>query len=592
MVKKVIIGIVMIYAGVLAIILLAASYKQKITRNQFHILIQQEPEDLNPILGSMSAAAQIEEAIFKPMVQIDRNGKPIPILVKRIPTIENGGVELIEPPKPVYDSVYYDVFPPLRDYMRIMDKVVRKPKHWMRVTWDFKEGLVWEDGHPLGPDDVIFTWKVIMNDQVQARSRDVEKRIYSMVKDPNDPQRLIVIWKETYAFYYQRHLMLPKHILEKEYKKNPARFHQTKFNRKPVGNGPFRLVEWVPGNYIYLKRNENYPEALGPKAKLDSIWFQFVGDTNSMMVSLLSKHGDAITTVGVSFDQAIAFDERYGLESRSKKKFKVHKVEGITWEHLDINMDDPILKDRRVRKALMHAIDRDGIVKNFFRNELKKADSWLPPRHPGYHPGIYRYSYDPKKAISLLEQAGWDRVNEDNIRVNKAGKSLRLTLITTAGNKARERVQVAIKENLKVIGIYLDIGKNQSAMALFGTTIPQRKFQLAMYAWSFSPLSHGEEMWTIENIPSEKNGYKGDNIPGYKNRRVDNIHRLIPETSDPKERKKLFIEQQDIWIQDLPAIPLFFRTQVSITRPEVDNWKPLGTDTPVTWNCEQWAFKR
>ncbi len=113
-----------------------------------------------------------------------------------------------------------------------------------------------------------------------------------------------------------------------------------------------------------------------------------------------------------------------------------------------------------------------------------------------------------------------------------------------------------------------------------------------MYAWIFSPISHGLEMWSSNYIPSKNNNWFGQNYPGYKNQEIDRIHKLIPLTIDKQKRTKLFHSQQQIWIDDLPVLPLYFRKEASITRQDFINWSPTGTDLPITWNCEQWQFKK
>jgi len=229
------------HLSILTIIVVSIFYKPDQGKKHLQILMKQEPDDLNPITGSMSAASEIEGAIFRPMVRIDRHGNPHPVLVESIPTVENGGVTLLD------------------------------NKKRMKVVWKFKEKLVWEDGHPLGPSDVVFTFNVIMNKSVRVPSRDLEKRIERMEVDPKNPRHLIVYWNETYATYFRGHPIIPKHILEKDYLEDPAKFHLLSYSQKPVGNGPFKLVEWKLGNYVYLERNENYPLNVGKRPYFNSI---------------------------------------------------------------------------------------------------------------------------------------------------------------------------------------------------------------------------------------------------------------------------------------------------------------------------------
>ncbi len=390
MLKNWLIALTAVYIGILTLIVMSILYIPPDLDKQVRIVMQQEPAELSPIFGSMSASAEIENAIFRPMVRINPDGTPIPILVKEIPTKENGLVK---------------VYPNTKQ---------------MKITWRFKTDLLWQDGQPLTPDDVIFTWKVKMHSKVQVETRDVEKRIITMKKDPNNPYNLIVVWKETYAYYYQGHPIIPKHILKNEFKTKPEKLHISNFNKSPIGNGPYKLKEWKLGNYILLERNNNFSNKIGQKPYFNNIFYRFISDTNAMIIAMISKNVDAISPIGIGFDQIIDFKKVYG------KKFKIHTVNGIIWEHIDINMDKPILKSKNVRKALLYGINRGDIVKYFFDNQLKVAHSWLPPKHPGYYPKIKKYEYNPKKAVDLLIKAGWTKLNKNGIRINKKWTSTKI----------------------------------------------------------------------------------------------------------------------------------------------------------------------
>ncbi len=259
----------------------------------------------------------------------------------------------------------------------------------------------------------------------------------------------------------------------------------------------------------------------------------------------------------------------------------------MVWEHIDFNLDCEFFKDKRVRQAMLYAIDRNEIVNQLFEGKQKVAHSWLPPKHYGYNPNLKKYNYSPEIAKQLLESAGW-KMGKDNVLVNNNGKKFEIVLMSTAGNKVREQVEQILQSYWEKIGIKVEI-KNEPAKVFFGETTKKRKFpHLAMYAWIMSPVSDGESLWTIENIPSKENNWQGQNTPGWRNKEANEIDHQIPQTLNEEERIKLFHKQQEIWIDELPSIPLYFRVEVTAIKKVLKNWLPTGMTTPPTWNCEHW----
>ncbi|MDP6484670.1 MAG: peptide ABC transporter substrate-binding protein, partial [Nitrospinota bacterium] len=94
------------------------------------------------------------------------------------------------------------------------------------------------------------------------------------------------------------------------------------------------------------------------------------------------------------------------------------------------------------------------------------------------------------------------------------------------------------------------------------------------------------------NIPSKKNNWRGQNTSGFVHEEISRLSHRISATLDKKERTRLFRREQALWREELPAIPLYFHTEVSVTNPKFRGWKPTGTNTPVTWNAEQWSFAK
>ncbi|MFQ5913750.1 MAG: peptide ABC transporter substrate-binding protein, partial [Nitrospinota bacterium] len=510
--------------------------------------IAQEPDSLDPLFGEMMAGVEIRGAIFRTLVMRDDSLKLHPVIAEEIPTLENGGIQLL-------------------------------PGGKMRTTWKLRKGYKWEDGTPVTAEDFIFAHRAIMTKGMPVITKDVDRRIEKI--EAPDPHTLVVTWRERFARANDNvHFPLPKHILEPILKQGPKAFRESFFNTKPVGNGPYRLTAWEPGNFLVLERNPHFP---GTPGRFRRITYKIIPNTGSLEVNLASDDIQAISPIGFSLDQGLDLKKRRG------EKFRVFFTPGMYWEHMDFNHDSPLLKDKRVRQALLYATNREGIVKALFEGKLQVAHSWLPPQHYGYNPNVKKYPYDPERARQLLEEAGWKR-GSSGIRRNHEGREMRLVLMTTAGDNLREKIQQIIRSDWKKVGVEVTI-RNQPAKVYFGETVRYRKFpHLAMYSWVLNPSFDGETSWTKDNIPSEKNNWQGQNTMGFVHDEISRLDHLIPATIDREERIRLFHQEQEIWVEELPALPLYFHVEVSVTRIDFRDWRPTGTDTPVTWNAETWHF--
>ena len=157
----------------------------------------------------------------------------------------------------------------------------------------------------------------------------------------------------------------------------------------------------------------------------------------------------------------------------------------------------------RVRRALIHAIDREEISQQLFEGKQPVAHGQTNPLDRVYYDGVPKYDYDPKKAGALLDAAGW-KVGDGGVRRNDKGEKLQLEIMTTAGNKTRELVQQAMQSQWKQAGIDVRI-RNEPARVFFGQTVNQRKFTaMAMFAWISSPERRWRKAWPRASIRSTR----------------------------------------------------------------------------------------
>ena len=532
---------------------LIGSYKPPKNDIPFVILISREPDMIHPLFSKVGTSLLLFKAMFRGLVERDDQLKLRPILVDNIPTAENGLVRQLSDGK-------------------------------MEVTWRFKKGLKWSDGHPLTPSDLIFAHEVMTHPDVVslALEKSDAKNIHS-IKLMDDGYTIKVLWKRPYYNYHTAHFVLPRHSLESALKNDPGNFEKLfrpspgnpnshPYQRNPVVNGPYTLDQWKIGTYIVLKANPHYHKM----AKTPKFAFKIVKDVNSLLINLIYGAGDACTTISP--------EQHIFLKNKYSDILNVHIIKGMGWMHMDMNLSKPQLQDSNVRKALLYGINRKLIAKTVSYSTYKLAHSWLPPKHYAYSPRLPKYPYDPKKAASLLRKAGW--IPGKNHILMKNGREFRLTLITDSKNPIMPQLAGFIREDFRKLGIHIDV--RTMPATVWWTRLTRRNYDLALYTWYMWPRVDGESYWASHNIPTEKNKHAGINFPGLKNSELDSIHKKLIGTIRTKDRLNLFQRHQEIWLQELPSLPLFVLSSLSVSRKTVLNWKPTGSAIPETWNCEDW----
>ena len=268
-------------------------------------------------------------------------------------------------------------------------------------------------------------------------------------------------------------------------------------------------------------------------------------------------------------------------------KFDVIYKTGLTYEHIDINHDNPYFQDKNVRKALLYGINRATISERLFGGKQPVAHANIHPLDAMYHKDVQQYTYDKDKAGALLDAAGW-AMREDGLRYNAKGEKLQFRLMTTAGNRTRELVQQAIQSDWKKLGVNVVI-ENEPARVLFGETIRERKYKDGtMYAWMSAPQNIPRTTLHSTMIPTKENNYAGQNYVGFKHARADKVLDDLETVCEVKANQALWYEIQDIYAEELPALPLYYRANSYIVPKWLKGVRPTGHQYPSSLWAEEW----
>ena len=352
-------------------------------------------------------------------------------------------------------------------------------------------------------------------------------------------------------------------------------------------SGPYVISELKFGSHIIFTPN---PHFYGTKPNIKKIVVKLIPNTGTMEAFLRSGEIDVIASLGISFDQAVEIEKKVKAE---KLPLVVIFQDGTTYEHIDFNLDQEILKDIRMRKALSHAINKKEITDSLFAGKQKPALHDRSPIDSAYTDDpkkVFLYKYDKKMARQLLDEMGWVP-GKDGVR-EKNGQRLRIAFATTAGDKTREQVQALLQSYWKDVGVEVEI-KNELARVFFGETLKQRKFQgMAMFAWSTVPELGLRVIHHSSAIPTLENNWSGSNRMGWKNSKVDSLYDQFDGEFNRNKRRKILQEIMKEYTRDIPVIPMYYRADVAVRPANLEGFEVTGTAFYETYNAEKWNVKK
>jgi peptide/nickel transport system substrate-binding protein len=453
------------------------------------------------------------------------------------------------------------------------------------LTYTIREDATWGDGTPVSTDDVLFTHEFGLHPDSGVVSAEGYRRITSI--DIAD-DKTFTLHVDRITFNYNAindFRLLPAHLERQIFEEDPATYrnrtlYDTATTTDGLYFGPYKITETSSGAYVVLEPNETW---WGEPPKFKKIIVKAIENTAALEANLLSGSIDMITgnPPSLTVDQALAFEKRHGDD------YQIIFKPGLIYEHLDVNLDNPILADVRVRKALIQGIDREAINQQLFEGRQPVAHTSINPLDWVYDEGVPTYGHDPEAAAALLDEAGWTDI-KNGIRHNAAGQPLAIELMTTAGNRTRELVQQVLQSQWKTLGIDVTI-KNEPARVFFGETVRKRKFTgLAMFAWISSPENVPRTTLYSDQIPSEENGWSGQNYTGYVNPELDRLLDDLERELDREKRRPMWAKVQEIYATDLPAIPLYFRADAHIWPLWLKGIVPTGHQYSSALWVENW----
>jgi peptide/nickel transport system substrate-binding protein len=489
------------------------------------------PARINPFFaGENSVDATLASLVFSGLTRLDEHGVPFPDLAQ---------TWTISP-----DGTLY--------------------------TFTLRPGLLWQDGTPLTAGDVVFTYQLLQSPDLR-NAPDLQKQLAAAVFTRIDNSTLTVQLKEPYAPLpaYLTLGILPSHLLSNV---APDALYDSQFNQRPVGSGPYR-IETLLLDHAELVANPGY---YFDQAFIQRLELRFYPNDGALFEALSKKE-----VKGALFESGLGPSDILTIQQRSDLRMTPLNKGEITYAYL--NLDVPLFQDRRVRQALLYAIDRDKLIQDVLRGQASRADSPIAPDSWAYSPSLTRYTADPEQANLLLDEAGWLRGPDG--RRSKNGTPLAFTLTT-----GPDPVRVAVAN--RIAAAWNDLGASVTVESSGLTTlvrdlIEQRDYEALLFVDPAKADPDPYDAWH-----SDGSGGRGDNLAQFSDSRVDALleeARTAPNT----QRRALYDEFQEIFAQEVPSIPLYVSRALYVQDANVGGVRvgQLAEPGDRFWQVHEWFLK-
>lgn len=448
----------------------------------------------------------------------------------------------------------------------------------LTYTFKIRKGVTFSDGKPVTSKDVVFSYKVVKNPLITDGA--ALRNYYESVADVTAPDEYTAVITMTKPYFLAEYFLgglwiMPKHILDPENLTDGYSFLETadlskaqsnasckKFAdwyntpevkrdvRFNIGSGPYKFDEWKTGESITLVRSDKWWNAgkdpWNP-AYPDKLFYKVINDRSAAVVALKNGEIDFMEYV-----PAAKFVEELDTIATPFIKKATYKTQ--IYSYLGFNMNHPILSDKAVRKAMAHCLDRDALIKQVMRGLAAPVNSPIYDDRPEYDPTIKGIPYNLSEAKKILTAAGWNDNNGDGILekvINGRSTPFVVSILVNAGNETREAIAVSFSDELRKVGIKLDVRKLE--WSVFLENMRSRKFELSIGAWVNDPIpSDPYQIWHSSQI-----GNKGSNYVGFNNARADQLMELNRTEFDEKKRIEYMREFQRIVADEQPYIFLW-----------------------------------
>ena len=526
--------------------------------------ISSEPQNLNPITGKDLYERYVNEYVFQGLITYDaRTGEYEGVLAERWEVSDDGKV----------------------------------------ITFHLRPEACFSDGHPVTAEDVVFSYNLVMNPKIDARSAA------SYLSDCEsceavDEHTVRFRWKKTYFMVVGSagniFAVLPKHLYEKNVEVDPEKAKEagiTHFNdlvQGFIGSGPYLFESWTAGTEITLTRNERF---WGKPRAYDRITFRIITDELASVQALRS--GD-LDYLAVTPEWWVKLKQLREKDKTLAAMFNMYKYNTpangyayIGWNHAKyedivkpsgeverIERPHPIFSDWRVRRAMTHLVARHTMLEHIYYNIGGVATGPFWPESPQSAPDVTAWPYDRREAQRLLAEAGWEDRDNDGWLENAEGKRFAFEWTLPAGHQQTMDLARVVKEEFRRAGI--DVETRFVDWPVFLTKLDNRDFDAVSLAWGGSGAVEGDpyQIWHSDSIADQ-----GHNFITFRSARADELIKEARSEMDRDRRLTLWHEFHRLVHDQQPYTFFIARQSLALVSSRMQNVQvlKLGLDTEEWW---------
>ncbi len=473
---------------------------------------------LNPILASDSASSTINSYVFNGLLKYDKDLNLVCDLAQSYEVLNNG----------------------------------------LTVLFKLKQDIKWHDGIPFNVYDVKFTYEKLIDE----KTRTPFSSDYLMIKKFTiiDDYTFSVEYNEPFAPILESWCIgiIPKHIFETE------DINTSKYNRLPIGTGQYKFEKWITDQKIVLEANPDYYEG---KPYIEKYLFRIIPDQSVQFLELRNETIDEITLTPDQWNAYSIFFEKYDK----------YAYPAFSFTFLGFNLTKAPYNNIKFRQAINYAINKQDIIDGVLSSKAKTANGIFPPQSWAYKE-IKPFEYNPQKALELLLSIGFSKNSSGQLEYN--GNEFEINIITNQGNKSRELTAQIIQEQLKKIGLTVNI-RILEWSTFINQYVNEKKFDALILGWNTAVDPDQFSLW--HSSQSNKGQY---NFMSYKNNDVDDLIVKARTTFNKEKRIEFYHEIQDIMREDPPCIFLYYPQNLVAVHKRFNDVELANAG--IGWNFNKW----
>ncbi len=507
--------------------------------------------------GSTPGSEELEEIVNAGLAVLDDRGMLHPLLAETVPSVENGQWRVLDDGR-------------------------------METTWKLKQNVLWHDGTPFTPDDLVFTMMVMKDPDMRA-FRDVAYDSVARV-DAVDSHTVAVTWSRPFIyadtlFTRVRGQPLPKHLLESSFLEEKAGFLELPYwNRDFVGLGPYQLREWVSGSYALVSAFDRY--VMG-RPKVDEIEVKFIADQNTLIANILAGVVDVTLGRSISLDQAMQIRDAW-------RDGKVELGALDSWIAIYpqfINPNPAVIGNLTFRRALYHAMDRQAMADTLMLGAVPIAESIVTPNDAfaaDVSPAIAHYPYDPRRAAQLIESLGYSKGPDGSYR-DATGQNLSIPTQTSQGNALQEKALYAVGDFMERIGVQAEpdiVPPQARSDRARRAGRPGLEVQKQPTGIDALPRYHSK------TTPLPENNFTGNNRARYQSVELDALIDRLFVTIRRGERAEVLGQILQHMTDQLNVMGLIYDVDPLMVSNRLERVvAPKDATATVAWNVHDWGAK-